>query len=433
MKRIFSIALGADHGGFDLKEQLSAHLKSLGHTIHDCGTYKSREPVDYPVIAGTVAGMVAERRCDYGIMVDGAGIGSAMAANKVRGVRAAACYNEALARNSREHNDANLLTLGAGQSTIDEAKAMVDLFLNTECTADRHRKRVQMIMKMERAAGAGPASSKENNVDLSPEDIEQIAQRVKQILAGGATAGTTGAVTVTPEQLARMIDHTLLKPEASVADIGKLCAEAVKHGFYSVCVNPAYVQKAAALTRNSPVKVCCVVGFPLGAQAPGMKVLEARKAMREGAREIDMVINIGALKSRDDDLVLKDIRGVVEACKEGRSLCKVILETSLLTNEEKVRACELSMKAGAHFVKTSTGFSTSGATPEDIALMSRTVAPKKLGVKASGGIRSYADALRMIQAGATRIGASSSIRIVEEARSGIIAESKPAAPGQKQY
>ncbi len=428
MKQVFSIAVGADHGGFELKEQLSTHLKSLGHTLHDCGTY-SKEPVDYPVIARAVAEMVAEGKCHFGIMVDGAGIGSAMTANKVRGVRAAACYNQALARNSREHNDANLLTLGAGQSTIDEAKAIADLFLNTECTADRHRKRVQMIMKVERAA----VSSKESSVDLSPEDIEKIAQRVKSILAGPSPAGKPAAATITPEQLARMIDHTLLKPEASVADIEKLCAEAVKHGFYSVCVNPAYVQKAYALTKNSPVKVCCVVGFPLGAQAPGMKVLEARKAMREGAREIDMVINIGALKSRDDALVLKDIRGVVEACREGRSLSKVILETSLLTNEEKVRACELSMKAGASFVKTSTGFSTSGATPEDIALMSRTVAPKKLGVKASGGIRSYADALKMIQAGATRIGASSSIRIVEECRSGLIAESKPATPGQKQY
>ena len=424
--------MGADHGGFQLKEQLSAHLKSLGHTVHDCGTY-SKESVDYPVFALAVAEMVAGGKSDFGLMIDGAGIGSAMAANKVRGVRAAACYNEALARNSREHNNANLLTLGAGQSTIEQAKAIVDVFLGTECTADRHRKRVQMIMKAERAAGAGPASSKENNVELSPEDIEKIAHRVKQLLSGGSPAGQAPSTAITPEQIARMIDHTLLKPEASVKDIEKLCAEAVKHGFYSVCVNPAYVQKAAALTRNSNVKVCCVVGFPLGAQAPGIKVLEARKAMREGAREIDMVINIGALKSRDDDLVLKDIRGVVEACREGRSLCKVILETSLLTNEEKVRACELSMKAGAHFVKTSTGFSTSGATPEDIALMSRTVAPKKLGVKASGGIRSYADALKMIQAGATRIGASSSIRIVEEARSGIIAESKPAAPGQKQY
>ena len=195
----------------------------------------------------------------------------------------------------------------------------------------------------------------------------------------------------------------------------KLCDEALKYGFFSVCVNSAYVKQAAALLRGSPVKVCCVVGFPLGAQPPEIKALEARRAMREGAREIDMVINIGALKSGDDALVLKDIRAVVEACKEGRALCKVILETALLTNEEKVRACEMSMKARADFVKTSTGFSSGGATAEDIALMARTVAPKKLGVKASGGVRTYADAMKMIRAGATRVGSSNSVKMMDEA------------------
>jgi deoxyribose-phosphate aldolase len=353
------------------------------------------------------------------VMVDAAGIGSAMAANKVRGVRAAACYNEALARNSREHNNANFLTLGAAQTSMEQVKPILDAFLGTECTVDRHLRRVRMIMDIE-AVGTGAAGSpssgaaREVNLDISQEDVERITKRVKELLqAGGASADSQ---IVTPSELARLIDHTLLRPEASTADIQKLCDEAVKHGFYSVCVNPAYVKQACSLVRNSPVKVCCVVGFPLGAQSSQIKVLEARRAIREGAREIDMVINIGALRSGDDDLVLKDIRGVVEACMEGRALCKVILETSLLTNEEKVRACQLSMKAGADFVKTSTGFSTGGATAEDIALMAKTVAPKQLGVKASGGVRTYADAIKMIGAGATRIGSSNSVKIVEEAK-----------------
>jgi deoxyribose-phosphate aldolase len=170
------------------------------------------------------------------------------------------------------------------------------------------------------------------------------------------------------------------------------------------------------LLRGSAVKLCCVVGFPLGAQAPQIKALEARKAIREGAGEIDMVINIGALKGGDTALVLRDIRAVVEACKDGRALSKVIFETALLTDEEKITACELSMKAGADYVKTSTGFSSGGATVEDIALMAKTVAPRKLGVKASGGVRTYDDAVRMIRAGATRIGASASVKIVAEAR-----------------
>jgi deoxyribose-phosphate aldolase len=158
-----------------------------------------------------------------------------------------------------------------------------------------------------------------------------------------------------------------------------------------------------------------VVGFPLGAQAPDTKTLEARRALREGAQEIDMVINIGALKSKDDILVARDIRGVVETCDEARALSKVILETALLTDEEKVRACQLAMKAGADFVKTSTGFSKSGATAEDIALMARTVAPRKLGVKAAGGVRTYADVVKMVNAGATRIGSSNSVAIYKEA------------------
>ncbi|MFZ2493069.1 MAG: deoxyribose-phosphate aldolase [Thermoanaerobaculia bacterium] len=221
---------------------------------------------------------------------------------------------------------------------------------------------------------------------------------------------------MSPEDVVKLIDHTVLKPEATAEDIEKLCAEAREHGFYSVCVNPTWVPKVKQLLRGTDVKVCAVVGFPLGAQSPEIKTLEARRAIREGAQEIDMVINIGALKSGDDRLVARDIRGVVEACDEGRALSKVILETALLSDSEKVRGCELSMKAGADYVKTSTGFSKGGATAEDIALMARTVAPRKLGVKASGGVRTYADVLKMVEAGATRIGSSNSVKIVEEAR-----------------
>ena len=412
MNRSVRIAVGADHGGFELKQQLVAYLQSAGHQIQDCGT-SSTEAVDYPVFAEAVARAVASGQCEVGIMVDGAGIGSAMAANKVPGVLAAACYSEALARNSREHNDANVLTLGSGQVTFEQARGIVDVFLNTLCTAKRHRNRVEMIRAIERKALMAGATG--GHVDLSSDDIQRIAERVRQLIGQPQPANDVGP-SIAPDALARMIDHTLLKPEATKADVEKLCDEARAFGFYSVCVNPTYVRQAKTLLRGTQVKVCCVVGFPLGAQPPESKALEARRAIREGASEIDMVINIGALKSRDEALVLRDIRAVVESCKDGRALCKVIFETALLTDDEKVRACELSMKAGADYVKTSTGFSSGGATVEDIRLMARTVAPKKLGVKASGGVRTYDDAIKMIAAGATRIGASSSVKIVEEAR-----------------
>jgi deoxyribose-phosphate aldolase len=258
------------------------------------------------------------------------------------------------------------------------------------------------------------ARDNHGRTDLSADDIARIAERVKQLLAGGSPEPAPPPIPA--EKVAGLIDHTLLKPEATRADIDKLCSEARTFGFFSVCVNPTYVRRAREVLRGSSVKVCAVVGFPLGAQSPEIKALETRRALREGAQEIDMVINIGALKGNDAALVLKDIRGVVEACRESRgAVCKVILETALLTDEEKVRACELSMKARADYVKTSTGFSTHGATVEDVALMSRTVAPKKLGVKAAGGVRTYADVVRMVQAGATRVGSSSSLKIMEEA------------------
>ena len=406
----FQIAIGADHGGFELKEQLKSFLRDQGHAVRDLGT-NSKDPVDYPKIAKEVAELVSKGTVRYGIMVDGAGIGSAMVANKVPGVLAAAAYNEALARNSREHNDANVLTLGSGQVSTEQAKRIVEVFLETECTADRHRKRVDMIRELDKGGrGVNPGR------DLSSEDITRITERVKQILQqGGSAAAPAASNLLPPDKVAKLIDHTVLKPEATAEDIDKLCAEAAKYGFYSVCVNPVWVAKAKQLLRGTPVKVCAVVGFPLGAQAPEIKLLEARRALREGAQEIDMVINIGALKSKDDRLVARDIRGVVEICDEARALSKVILETALLTDEEKVRACQLSMKAGADFVKTSTGFSKGGATVEDIALMARTVAPRKLGVKASGGVRTYDDLMKMVNAGATRVGSSNSVKIMEEA------------------
>ncbi len=402
------LAIGADHGGFELKEELKTWLRDQGHSIRDLGT-NSKDPVDYPKIARAVAELVASGVVRFGIMVDGAGIGSAMTANKVPGVLAAAAYNEGLARNSREHNDANVLTLGAGQVDAATAKRIVEVFLSTECTVERHRARVKMIRELDKG-GRGVSTTR----DLSSEDMTRIAERVKEILRQGAAAPAVAAA-LPPAQVVKLIDHTLLKPEATAEEIEKLCAEAAQHGFYSVCVNPTWVAKAKSLLRGTSVKVCAVVGFPLGAQAPDIKTLEARRALREGAQEIDMVINIGALRSKDDRLVARDIRGVVEVCDEARAVSKVILETALLNDEEKVRGCQLAMKAGADFVKTSTGFSKGGATVEDIALMARTVAPRKLGVKASGGVRTFADLLKMVDAGATRVGSSNSVKIVEEA------------------
>lgn len=211
-------------------------------------------------------------------------------------------------------------------------------------------------------------------------------------------------------KLNKYIDHTLLKPDASQEQIETLIEEAKKYDFASVCVNPTWVSFAAQALKATDVKVCTVIGFPLGANTPELKAFETSDAIQNGADEVDMVINIGALKSRNFDLVERDIRAVVEAAKG--TLVKVIIETCLLTDDEKVRACQLAQKAGADFVKTSTGFSTGGATVADVALMRKTVGPD-MGVKASGGARSYEDALAFIKAGATRIGASSGVAIME--------------------
>lgn len=212
------------------------------------------------------------------------------------------------------------------------------------------------------------------------------------------------------KNLSRYIDHTLLKSDATENEVIKLCNEAKEYDFFSVCINPGFVELAAKELRESNVAVCTVIGFPLGASTPETKAFETRDAIQKGAAEVDMVINISKLKDKKDEEVLKDIKAVVDAADK-KALVKVIIETCLLTDEEKERACKLAKDAGADFVKTSTGFSTGGATKEDIALMRKTVGTE-MGVKASGGVRTYEDAVTMIESGATRIGASASIAIV---------------------
>jgi deoxyribose-phosphate aldolase len=450
------IAIGADHAGFELKEKLKKYLTEQGHTVFDCGTF-STESVDYPAIAYQVAGLIGKGEYQLGIIVDGAGIGSAMTANKVPGVRAALCYDVSTARNSREHNDANVLTLGAGLIGFELAKQIVDIWLTTECTVDRHLRRVKMIGDIEKGNFAVNLPSNSNpqssGFNITDDDIKKIASKIQLLLnqqniiapslpancdneicnscgqcadkapdavrqfinMGVSRISNAPGSIGTPQDIARYIDHTILKPEATSADIKKLCQEAVEHQFAAVCINPTYVKLAQEVTKGSGVKVCTVVGFPLGAHLPEIKAMEARRAIREGAKEIDMVINIGALKSGDTDLVLRDIRSVVEACVDGSATCKVIIEAALLTDDEKIKACELSKKARAHYVKTSTGFGPGGATAHDVALMSKVVSGTKIGVKAAGGIRTLEDAKKMIEAGATRIGASAGVKIVQEA------------------
>ena len=237
----------------------------------------------------------------------------------------------------------------------------------------------------------------------------------KAIEAGAARISAGGEVASVDAQIAHLIDHTLLKPDATRDQIRKLCEEAVKFGFASVCINPWNVAQAAELVRGSEVKVCTVVGFPLGATLPQVKIYETDAVIKLGAQEIDMVINIGALKSGLDDTVEADIRGVVEASHRGGAICKVILETALLTIEEKIRGSLAAKNAGADFVKTSTGFSTGGATAEDVSLM-RAVVGGEIGIKAAGGVRSFEDFQKMVAAGATRVGASASVKILEQAR-----------------
>jgi deoxyribose-phosphate aldolase len=240
-------------------------------------------------------------------------------------------------------------------------------------------------------------------------------ERMRSIIAsGGVRFGLTGAESEAAREVARYIDHTLLKPEATRDEVLKLCEEGARYGFASVCINPIWVREAACALRSSGVKVCTVIGFPLGANAPDVKAYEARRAIFDGGGELDMVINVGALKSADYDVVARDIKGVVEVAHDAGALAKVILETALLTDDEKITACTIAKNEGADFVKTSTGFSKGGATAADIALMRRAVGAS-VGVKASGGVKDLKQAQEMIRAGATRIGASVGVKIVQEA------------------
>jgi len=460
-KKNLKIAMGADHGGYGLKNQLKEFLSGGGCTVIDCGT-DSTAAVDYPEFARAVARKVADGEADFGIMVDGAGIGSAITANKVLGVRAALCYDVSTAKNAREHNDARVLALGAGLIGSALAQQIVETFITSECTAERHLRRVQMITDIEQQPDiefTAPQSTPPIPVvetGISESDLVRITDEVERLLANaGLTLSPSGVPQPleadyirgkqmvqqpdavrkfmdfgvervgyhngtgcenVPEDIARCIDHTVLKPDATDADIKKLCGEAREFHFATVCISPSYVKLAAKELDESDVKVCTVVGFPSGAHSPEIKAMETRQAIRDGAKEIDMVINIGALKSGKDDLVYRDIRAVCEACEDGSATSKVIIEAALLTDDEKVRACELAQKARANFVKTSTGFGPGGATAEDVALMNRVVGKAGLGVKAAGGIRSYDDARKMVEAGATRIGASASIGIVKGAQ-----------------
>jgi len=247
----------------------------------------------------------------------------------------------------------------------------------------------------------------ETNVVTQPRAINNIVSVGAERISAGIGVGHV----LQDKKIAGMIDHTILKPEATPDDISNLCSEAKKYNFASVCVNPSYVSLCSDLLRDTEVKVCTVIGFPLGATTTEVKKLETEQAIEDGAREVDMVINVGRLKAGDYDYVYNDIYQVVQVAKRRRAMSKVILETALLTDEEKIKACMLVKKAGADFVKTSTGFSKGGATVGDVALM-KYVVGAGVGVKASGGIRSREDAEAMVASGADRIGASASVKIV---------------------
>ncbi|HXI62229.1 MAG TPA: deoxyribose-phosphate aldolase [Pyrinomonadaceae bacterium] len=261
----------------------------------------------------------------------------------------------------------------------------------------------------------GEHSDQEQMCGCTSECFHRCPERMHRVVdAGAARIGLVLGQTASARDWASLIDHTLLKPDASQTEIKHLCEEAAQYHFASVCVNPTWVRACACHLQGSGVPVCTVIGFPLGATLPDVKAYEARRAIMDGAREVDMVINVGALKSGDDCLVEHDIRSVVEVAHEYDVTCKVIIETALLTDDEKVRACQAAKNAGADFVKTSTGFSKGGATVADIALMRRVVGPE-LGVKASGGVKNIDDARAMVEAGATRIGASVGVKIAQEA------------------
>ncbi len=396
------VALGADHGGFRLKEMLKPLLAELGMEVRDAGVFDEK-PADYPDIAQKVAELVARGEARRGVIIDGAGIGSSIAANKVSGIRAALCYDRASARNSREHNDSNVLTLGARLLTTGQAEEVLRTWLETPFAGGRHTARVEKIARIERQYGKdGTAAAP------APAAVAVVRARIEGPIAS-------------------LIDHTMLRPEATRADIVKLCGEARQYGFATVCINPYWVPLAASELAGSAVKVCTVAGFPLGATSTEAKVAEAAAALRAGAREVDMVINVGALRSGDLDTVKLDIQAVAQVCHDAGAIVKVILETALLDDAQKTTACGLAQAAGADFVKTSTGFGPAGATVQDIVLMRHAVGPR-MGVKAAGGIRTLDDFRAMVAAGANRVGASASVKIVEAAEAAEAAESGGSQP-----
>lgn len=275
-----------------------------------------------------------------------------------------------------------------------------------------HEKLIEIVTR--RVLDELEAGSEGSCCDCQGSCAASCSDKVRAMVEEGASRiSYNGAGRDIPADLAGYIDHTLLAPVATPSDIDRLCQEAREYNFAAVCVNPVWVARAVRNLRGSRVKVASVVGFPLGANATEIKVMETRKALRDGAREIDMVINVGLLKEGELALVEKDVARVADACREVGAVCKVIIEAGLLTDEEKVLACALSRQAKATYVKTSTGFLAGGATVFDVALMRETVGPA-MGVKASGGIKNREQAEEMIAAGATRIGASAGITIVSE-------------------
>ena len=291
---------------------------------------------------------------------------------------------------------------------------------------------IAMAEQQQRAAAPEGSQCKFNCADGLC--VHTCFDRAGKVVEAGAER-LSSSIGVIPQDtsLAKMIDHTLLKPDATSEQIAQLCFEARKYHFASVCVNPTWVKLCAQLLEGSAVKVCTVIGFPLGATASEVKAFETGNAIDQGATEIDMVINIGALKAGELEFVAQDIRGVVNTAHARGVIVKVILETVLLNDEEKTIACLLSKEAGADFVKTSTGFAGGGATEHDVALMRRVVGPE-IGVKASGGVRTYEDAESMIKAGATRIGASAGVKILQgPSGSKLAAPTAAAAPAGKSY
>src|ERR1022692_3747852 len=326
-----TVAIGSDHGGYRLKEALKPLLESLGLAVRDVGVSEEK-PADYPDIAHMVAKLVASGTAARGVIIDGAGIGSCIAANKVPGIRAALCYDKASAKNGREHNDSNVLTLGARlltQTHLDTLGAQIEEDLLARV----------VLSGVPAGVTSGAAPRKGEGLNLPDQVcpgcvqrcVQTCARNTKEIIAAGASrVSASEKLTRIDPSIAALIDHTILKPEATRNDVLKICREAREYNFASVCINPYWVPLVKAELSGSRVKVCTVVGFPLGATSTEAKVCETVAALRAGAQEIDMVINVGALRSGDTDAVRNDIQSVVRVAHQAGAIVKVILETALL-------------------------------------------------------------------------------------------------------